>query len=73
MKSFGKGFVFGTIATISAVAGCVYAFKKTVERPKYRSLFSFVRRNFRSLLFAFPCRIAALENIHFFKALFFEL
>ena len=33
MKSFGKGFVFGTIATISAVAGCVYAFKKTVVEP----------------------------------------
>lgn len=33
MKSFGKGFVFGAIATISAVAGCVYAFKKTVVEP----------------------------------------
>lgn len=33
MKSFGKGFVLGTIATISAVAGCVYAFKKTVVEP----------------------------------------
>ena len=32
MKSFGKGFVFGTIATISAVAGCVYEMFKTVNQ-----------------------------------------
>ena len=32
MKSFGKGFVFGTIATISAVAGCVYALDEHRKR-----------------------------------------
>ena len=29
MKTFGKGFLVGTLTAFSAVAGCVYAFKKT--------------------------------------------
>ncbi len=33
MKSFSKGFLMGAVATISAVAGCVYAFRKTVIDP----------------------------------------
>lgn len=33
MKSFGKGFVVGVSATLGALAGCVYYFKKTVVDP----------------------------------------
>lgn len=33
MKTFGKGFLVGTLTAFSAVAGCVYAFKKTVVEP----------------------------------------
>ena len=29
MKNFGKGFFIGVLTTIGAVAGSVYAFKKT--------------------------------------------
>ena len=34
MKSFGKGFVFGTIATVSAIAGCVVLLTKTKKIKK---------------------------------------
>ncbi|SEM67303.1 Protein of unknown function [Ligilactobacillus sp. WC1T17] len=33
MKTFGKGFVLGAVAAFSTVAGCVYAFRKTVVEP----------------------------------------
>lgn len=33
MKQFTKGFFIGTIATISAVAGGIFSFHKTVIRP----------------------------------------
>ncbi|KRL74930.1 hypothetical protein FC54_GL000081 [Ligilactobacillus saerimneri DSM 16049] len=33
MKNFGKGFFIGVLTTIGAVAGSVYAFKKTVVDP----------------------------------------
>lgn len=33
MKSFGKGFLVGTVTTLGALAGCVYAFKKAVVEP----------------------------------------
>lgn len=33
MKSFSKGFVVGVGATLGALAGCAYYFKKTVVDP----------------------------------------
>jgi hypothetical protein len=33
MKSFGKGFFFGVVSTIGALAGAAFAFKKTVVEP----------------------------------------
>lgn len=33
MKTFGKGFLVGTLTAFGAVVGCVYAFKKTVVEP----------------------------------------
>lgn len=33
MKHFVKGFLFGTVATIGAVAGAVLSFKKRVVEP----------------------------------------
>lgn len=33
MKHFTKGFIFGVVATASAVAGAVFSFKKTVVEP----------------------------------------
>ena len=33
MKSFGKGFFTGIVATVGVVAGAVYAFKKRVVEP----------------------------------------
>ncbi|MEY8662492.1 DUF3042 family protein [Ligilactobacillus faecis] len=33
MKSFGKGFLAGALTAFGAVAGCVFAFKKTVVEP----------------------------------------
>ncbi|KRL04714.1 DUF3042 family protein [Liquorilactobacillus oeni] len=33
MKPFGKGVILGVVSTLSAVAGCFYAFKHTVVDP----------------------------------------
>lgn len=33
MKSFGKGFLWGTLATIGAVAAAIFSFHKTVVSP----------------------------------------
>ncbi|GEO69976.1 DUF3042 family protein [Levilactobacillus acidifarinae] len=33
MKHFTKGFLFGVVATASAVAGAVFSFKKKVVQP----------------------------------------
>lgn len=33
MKKFSAGFILGTLTTLSALAGSVFAFKKTVVDP----------------------------------------
>ncbi|WP_409022655.1 DUF3042 family protein [Dellaglioa sp. P0083] len=33
MKNFSKGFLVGTAATVGALVGSVFAFKKTVVAP----------------------------------------
>ncbi|KRL99873.1 DUF3042 family protein [Liquorilactobacillus satsumensis] len=33
MKPFSRGFILGVATTISAAAGCFYAFKRTVVEP----------------------------------------
>ncbi|KRM59610.1 DUF3042 family protein [Secundilactobacillus malefermentans] len=33
MKNFSKGFLFGAVATIGAVAGALLSFKKAVVEP----------------------------------------
>ena len=33
MKNFGKGFFLGILTAAGAVAGSLYAFKKTVDNP----------------------------------------
>ena len=33
MKAFGKGFFFGVVTTVGALAGIAFTFKKTVVEP----------------------------------------
>ncbi|KRM90682.1 DUF3042 family protein [Liquorilactobacillus cacaonum] len=33
MKQFNTGFLLGIVTTISAAAGCFYAFKKSIVEP----------------------------------------